>query len=92
MYQQRNYINEPFNSSDRKTYVCVRAYFNKEGMISPDIVIWDDGRQFAVERVTEIRPAASLKGGGCGVRYTCRIRGRETYLFLDGSKWFVERK
>ena len=36
--------------------------------------------------------AAALKAGGCGIRYTCRIRGQQTYLFLDGDRWFVEQK
>jgi hypothetical protein len=34
----------------------------------------------------------SLKGGGLGIRYTCRIRGKQVYLFDEEGKWFVERK
>ena len=30
--------------------------------------------------------------GGGGIRYTVQIRGRESYLFQEGSKWFVEAK
>ncbi|MBE6705772.1 MAG: hypothetical protein E7583_10950 [Ruminococcaceae bacterium] len=75
-----------------KTYVCVKAYFNKEGVIIPELIIWEDGRRFKIDRITDKSPAASLKGGGSGIRYTCRIGNRETYLFLDGSKWFVEKR
>ena len=32
----------------------------------------------------------ALKAGGQGVRYTCRIGGREIYLFHDRDHWFVE--
>ena len=30
--------------------------------------------------------------GGVGDRYTCRINGRETYLWLEKGVWFVEAK
>ena len=35
---------------------------------------------------------ASLKAGGAGIRYTCRIDGKLTHLFLEGDRWFVEAK
>ncbi len=80
------------NTPIQKTFVCVKAYFNTQGVIIPETVLWEDGRRFEIDRVTDIRPAASLKAGGCGIRYTCRIKGVETYLYLDGTKWFVEKK
>ena len=36
--------------------------------------------------------ASSAKVGGGGIRYTVRINGRETYLFQEGSRWFVEAR
>jgi hypothetical protein len=36
--------------------------------------------------------AASTKVGGCGIRYTVRIEGKETYLFDEDGKWFVEEE
>jgi len=42
--------------------------------------------------VLDVRKAASLKVGGRGTRYTVRIKGRQTYLFEDESRWFVEAK
>lgn len=91
--EERNYLNEysPQNVHI-KTYVCVKAYFNTHGIIIPEVVLWDDGRRFEIDRVLDSRPCASLKGGGSGIRYTCRIRGKEAYLYLDGSRWFVEKK
>lgn len=75
-----------------KQYVEVTAQFDTEGNITPTNVLWEDGRQFEVDRVLDVRPAASLKAGGAGIRYTCRILGRQTYLFLEESRWFVEAK
>ncbi len=93
MTGDRTYINDYAPETvSMKTYVCVKAYFNKEGVIIPEIIIWEDGRRFKIDRITDKCPAASLKSGGCGIRYTCLIGNKETYLFLDGSKWFVEKK
>jgi hypothetical protein len=58
--------------------------------------VWEDGNRYGIDRIIDIRPAASLKAGGAGLRYTVRVRSRETYLFYeqerDGAKWFMERK
>ena len=76
-----------------KVYVKVTADFLPDKTILPRQIVWEDGRVYTVDRVRDIRPAASLKVGGAGLRYLCVIGGRETYLFLeDGSAWFVEKK
>lgn len=76
----------------RKVYVEVIARFDAEGNITPLTVIWEDGRVFEIDKVLDIRRAASLKAGGIGVRYTCRIRGRETFLWYEEPRWYVEGK
>ena len=76
----------------RKVFVQVSADFDVAGRIHPRAIVWEDGRTFPIDRVLDVRPAPSLKVGGCGMRYTCRIRGQETYLYLDGSQWFMEGK
>ena len=74
----------------RKVYVEVAAVFSPEGQILPRQIRWEDGTLFAVDQVLDMRRAAALKAGGCGIRYTIRIGGRQTYLFLDEDRWFVE--
>jgi hypothetical protein len=74
-----------------KTFVKVTAEHDESGRVKPLSVTWTDGRRYEVDRVTDVRRAPSLKGGGLGLRYTCRIRGKEVYLFCDEGKWFVER-
>ena len=74
----------------RKVYVEVSAVFTPEGQIMPRYIRWEDGTVFSVDRVMDIRHAAATKAGGCGLRYTIRIGGRQTYLFLDEDRWFVE--
>ena len=74
----------------KKRYVDVVARFDPDGKIIPIKINWHDGSVFLIDRVLDIRRAASLKAGGAGLRYTCRINNRETYLFLEENRWFVE--
>lgn len=75
-----------------KVYVEVTARFDTEGNLEPLSVVWVDGRTFPVDRVLEARKAASTKAGGVGMRFRCRIRGKETFLFYEDPRWFVEGK
>ena len=75
-----------------KTYVAVLAKFEPDGRLLPLQIEWEDGRVYSVDRVLDVRRAASLKAGGYGIRYTCRISGKETYLFYEKDRWFVERR
>ena len=68
-----------------KNYVRVLALYNEEGDIRPVKMEWEE-RWLDVD----IRPAASLRSGGAGLRYTCSIAGVPTYLFLEETKWFFE--
>ncbi len=75
-----------------KQYVSVTAVFDEDGNLMPINIMWGDGRTFPIDRVTDVRYAASLKAGGAGIRYTCRICGKERYLFLEEQRWFVDAK
>lgn len=78
----------------KKVYVEVTARFDLEGNITPLSIIWEDGRTFEIDRVLEARRAASTKAGGIGLRYRCRILGKERFLFFEDSslRWFIEGK
>jgi hypothetical protein len=82
--------------SNCKVYVDVNENRHKDGRIVPLSFIWENGKRYKIDKVLDVRPAASLKAGGTGLRYTVRVRDRETYLFLEedkiGAKWFMERK
>ena len=74
-----------------KVYVEVTAKFSKDGRLLPLSVRWQDGLVYEIQRITDIRRAASLKAGGAGMRYTCIIDGKESHLFYeDNNMWFVE--
>jgi len=75
-----------------KVFVTVTAEFDPEGRLTPLSFVWEDGHRYEIDRVLDTRRAASLKAGGMGLRYTCRVRGIQTYLFLEEGRWFMERK
>ncbi|MBP2640187.1 MAG: hypothetical protein H6Q66_1138 [Firmicutes bacterium] len=73
-----------------KVFIAVTAEHDAGGKIHPLALTWTDGRKYEIDRVLDVRQAASLKCGGQGLRYTCRICGKEVYLFCDEGKWFVD--
>ena len=76
----------------RKVYVEVTAKFDTDGNITPLSVTWEDGTVYEIDRILDKCRAASLKAGGIGMRYTCRILGQRSYLYYEEPRWFVEGK
>lgn len=68
----------------------VTAEHDESGQVRPLLLTWTDGRQYVIDRVTDVRQAPSLRGDGLGMRYTVWVRGKEAYLFEDEGRWFVE--
>lgn len=79
----------PEYHNPNKHYTEVKALFDEEGNILPLSMRYED-EEFPVDRISDIRPAASLKSGGAGIRYTCMVDGKLTYLFLEENRWFFE--
>ena len=73
-----------------KTFVTVTAIHDAEGKTKPLALVWTDGQKYEIDRVTDVRQAPSLKGGGLGIRYTVKVQGKQIYLFEDEGRWFVE--
>ena len=85
-----------------KINLQVNADFDLDGNIRPRAITWEDGRVYEIDRVLDVRRAASLKAGGVGMRYSlkaggvgmryiCRIRGKEVRLFNEEGHWFMEK-
>lgn len=84
-----------------KVYVAVKADFREDGIMLPRVITWENGEEYEIDRILDIRQAAAMKAGGQGDRYTVRIKGHQSYLFFERSpnqtgnnigRWFVERK
>ena len=78
--------------NDNKVYVDVVAEFTKDGRIVPKSFTWSDGHVYEVQKITDLRRAACLKAGGVGMRYTCIVDGRESHLYYEENKWFLEKR
>ena len=76
-----------------KVYVDVMAEFTKDGRLLPKSFVWKDGHIYEIQKVKDIRRAASLKAGGVELRYTCIVEGRESHLYYkDNNLWFMEER
>ena len=89
------------NANALKVYVPVEVQFRSDGVMLPRRITWEDGTNYEIDRVTDIRQAAAMRAGGQGDRYTVLINGKQSFLFFERSpnqtgnnigRWFVERK
>ena len=62
-----------------RVYVEVAVVFTGEGRMLPRVIRWEDGTQYKIDRVTDVRQAPAPRSGGQGDRYTVLIHGRERY-------------
>lgn len=75
-----------------KKYVEMIVRYTEDGQVIPLAVRWSPEQLFEIDKVLDVQRAASLRAGGTGIRYLCRIKGRERYIWLEENKWFVEAK
>ena len=75
-----------------KVFVHVTLDVGRDGGIRPLTIEWLDGHVYEVDKLKDVRRAASTKVGGGGMRYTVQIAGRDTFLFHEEGKWYVESK
>ena len=76
----------------QESLVSVNLDVDQEGVFHPRFIRWENGLIFQIDQILYKCRASSKKVGGGGIRYTVLIRGKESYLFQEGSKWFVEAK
>ncbi|MDR1795516.1 MAG: hypothetical protein LBR25_08995 [Erysipelotrichaceae bacterium] len=72
-----------------KRYVSVIAHCDREGKVMPLVIEWENQKKYRIDRILEIRPAASQVGGG-GILYRVRIGSQERRLFYENYRWFIE--
>jgi len=97
---QPDFIIEEINKNSPRKYVrviadnCLLYDESKQhpvADIKPLIVISEDGRQYELDAVSKPENRASLKSGGAGLRYSCRIKRTLFYLYMEDNTWFIER-
>lgn len=78
------------NSNRRKEYVQVEALFTPEGYLIPKNIVLGDGRKYTIDKIVDVRLAASRKPGMPPLQYTCQIWGQKCFLYFeDNNKWFT---
>ena len=75
-----------------RKYVPVVLRVNEDGKITPLVIEFDAAHKYPVDAVLDVRRAACQSAGGVGDRFTCRIQGRETYIWLEKGRWFIAAK
>ena len=75
-----------------KRYVMVCSRTDELGRVLPQRIIWGDGVSYEIDRILDVERRASRKAGGTGMRYHVLIGSRETYLYYENPRWFVEAK
>lgn len=84
-------MNNP-NIQIQKRYINVVVLFKENGDKVPQLIIWNSEKKYKIDRILDVRPAASRKAGGQGERYLCQINGSEHAIFFEDPAWFVEYK
>ena len=82
----------------QRVYVETRVNFSEDGNMTPVHIKWKDGLVYEIDRVLDIRRAASA-AGSMGIRYTVKIMGQERRIFFEDTysdtgrpRWFLETK
>lgn len=75
-----------------KRYVPVLVRFEANGKMRPMEIEFSEGQKYPVDQILDVRRAACQSVGGVGDRYTCRIKGQESYLWFEKGRWFVAAK
>ena len=87
------HVQETEQISPNKAYVEVIANFSADGKMLPLKLIWENGKSYEIDRILRVDRCASLKAGGAGIRYVCRIQGQRVELYYEENGfWFVQRK
>ena len=77
----------------RKAPVDVLVRHSASGKQKPTAILFDDGKTYEIEKITDCFVARAAKiGGEMAMRYTIQIQGQKTYLFEKDGIFFVEAK
>lgn len=74
-----------------KRFVSVITRVNVEGESTPLVIIIGNN-SYMIDDVTGIEYERKNAVGDSRTKYTVRINGSKTHLFLDEGRWFVSYK
>ena len=81
-----------WGQTKRKQYVEVIATHHIDGSVRPQQIIFAAGPIYDVEDVKGVTKVKTTSTFEIANRYAVVVRGKETFLYEDCGKWFVEMK
>lgn len=88
-----NPVTNRFLLPAHRVYIGVHSFTTAEGLVLPSRIRWDDGQEWEIDRVLDVRQAHATKAGGNGTRFLVRIGIHQRALFQqDDGRWFVEQE
>ena len=63
-----------------------------DGSVRPQKIVLATGPVYEIEDSREAAPGKAHTTGELARRYIVKIKGKETYLYETGGRWFVEMK
>ena len=89
-----NYSNLDYRN-EHKVYARVIAIHNLGGEINPIKIAPEGMEPLKIDRIIEVKMAASTKAGGQGIRYIClasSVDGVQSTITLyhDADDWYME--
>lgn len=79
-------------STRQKQYVEVVATHYIDGSVRPQKIVLATGPVYEIEEVREAGRGKARTTGEIARRFVVKIHARETWLYEDGGRWFVEMK
>lgn len=83
-------MNEKVQKQNEKHFIRVIADMRPNLQIMPLKIVWEDGREFKVESVNDVRQILVSGLGEVAMAYFCVIKGVRRTIYLDRNmQWFV---
>lgn len=76
----------------RKQYVEVIATHHIDGSVRPQHIIFAAGPIYDIEDVKGVTKVKTTHTFEIANRYTVVVKGKETYLYEDSGRWFVQMR
>ena len=72
-------------------YVSMITVCDRQGILTPLTLIWDDGKRYRIDAILE-RKESAVTDGQRALCYRCRIAGSQRSIFYAQARWFVETR
>lgn len=68
--------------------ISIIARHNRDSHIVPLTILWDDGREFKIDKIMNIA-RVQWKDLGFVTKYDCWVRRKRVFLYYDRTSWYM---